>query len=134
MKSPKKIRFISLFLGVILLFSSLSFSDDSANIEEILKDIAINDPTREVVMILVLDTDNEGLLDELKEATKEIDDEISLINEESKKKFSELKEELGYNDNKDEILKLFNEKDEEFMKKFNDLEKKCFAMIRRIMI
>ena len=117
----RKMRIIYLTIFMLLIFSTVGLA---SNIESVLEEMAVNEPDKDVVVVLVLDTNNEGLLDEIKEATKDIDDKASLIMEENKEKFRKLKEELGYSENKEEILRLFKENDAEFMNKFKSLEEK----------
>ena len=104
----KSFRGLTVFLGLMLVltlsFSQFAFGGDSSvKVDNSLEALAHEDPLANVEMILVLKQDNAGLLDRLDEATSKIDEELELMNEESKEKFSLLKAELNYEGNSEEI-------------------------------
>ena len=83
--------FLGFFLVLSLVFSLTSFgsgSKTSAMIEQSLIDLMNEDPNAQVEMILVLERDNEFLLSELREATREIDAELASISDYTKNRFS----------------------------------------------
>ncbi|MBT3642538.1 S8 family serine peptidase [archaeon] len=112
-------------LVLTLSFSQFAFGGDSSvKVDNSLEALAHEDPLANVEMILVLKQDNAGLLDRLDEATSKIDEELELMNEESKEKFSLLKAELNYEGNSEEILEDFTSNDKKFLKNLMQLEKK----------
>jgi len=119
--------FLGFFLVLSLVFSLTSFgsgSETSAKIEQSLIDLMNEDPNAQVEMILVLERDNEFLLSELREATREIDAELASISDYSKNRFSLVKDELGYEENKDFFLGKFRSGDEVFLQELELLEEK----------
>jgi len=87
---------IPIFVFLILVFSSIGYASDDVKIEDYLQDIIDNEPDRNVMVVISLETDNEGLLDEIREATEKIDRRIKSITDKNKERFRELKKELGY--------------------------------------
>jgi serine protease AprX len=112
----KNKKLIFLILGIFLFSFDFVISESDE-----LKKIISEDPEKIITVVISLKTQNEGLLDELKESTKSIDEKINHIADLNKKRFSGLKQELGYDE---EVLELYREKDEEFMEKFRSLEEK----------
>ena len=96
---------IPIFILLILIFSNVCYASNDDKIEDYLEDIIVNEPNRNVVVVISLETDNEGLLDEIREATEKVDGKIKSITDRSKERFRALKEELGYYEDKEEVLK-----------------------------
>jgi len=119
--------FLGIFLVLSLVFSLATFSsgsETSVKIENSLLDLMNEDPGVRVEMILILERDNEFLLDELHEATLEIDTELASMADHSKKQFSLVKEELHYDLDREAILEKFRSGDEAFLQELERLEKK----------
>jgi len=110
---------------IAIIFSQGLFvkgEEVKAKVDEHLIALQETSPEEKVIMVLALDTDNEGLIELIEKETREINEEIEKIGLEFKNRFSELKDELGYDENEEEILALYREGDEEFKELYEKLE------------
>jgi len=112
-----------LMLSIVLLVLIIPIGM-AVEIESILLEKAKSNPNEIVSIVVDLENNNEGLVDQIREATKNVDAEITAIGEDVKIKFRNVKKDIGYYDNEEESLELLKSEDSEFMSKLENAKVK----------